>query len=223
MRRLRFIFALNLFSLIAMAQDKPADPSQLPKGSVLRVVLSGPIEVENSKVGDPVRTSVLGLVENHGIKRPLLPSTLVGHITEVQVRTRAAPQSRLGIKFDKMLVASLTGETRELIVSAVIKRVVTIQTGPVVHTSTVPTSGDDPMTRAAGPKVDGLGRPVSPTHAPLSEPGPRTTSWNVEQPVKDLTLRVGDSADETIMLSKKRNIVLAPEMQMIVEVTSSAN
>jgi hypothetical protein len=223
MSRFCFMLVLCLATVSTIAQNKPGESSELPKDSVLRAALSpsGSLDAEHSKIGDPIRLNVLGLVAGGKVKRPRQPLTLVGHIAEVGIRTPNQPESRLGIAFDKILIGSLTGE-RELTVSAVIQRVMTVKEPAANRTSSVPTSGDDPVQRAAGPMVDSSGRSVY-SPSPLSQPGPGALSaqFPYEAPVKDVSLRPDDSTNTTVIVCKKRNIVLEPETVMIVRVTSS--
>lgn len=221
----RAALILGLCALTAIAQDKPTQSSELPAGSMLRVMLSEPVDVESCKIGDQVRANVLGLVEGSKIKGPRYPLTLLGHITEVQSRAAGQGESRLGIAFDKLSINSLAGKARELNVSAVINRVVTVKIPPPRErpTVTVPTSGDDPVQRAAGPMVDNSGRPVYPTPPPTSQPGPggQIVVSAYDANIQDFTVRADDSTSVTVISSKKRNVVLAPEMRLIIRVTKS--
>jgi hypothetical protein len=218
MKRLCLIAVLGLFAACGLAQNTPESP-ELPKGSVLRVTISDPVEVRNSKVGDPVRVSVLGLVARGGLKRPKQPLTLVGHITDARPRTEDEPNSTLGIAFDKIVIGNLPGETRELPVGAVITRVVKEEWSVVDGSSRIPTSGDDPAQRAGGP-MDGNGR-LAYSHPPLDRPGPTGPRGAYDQPVKDFTLHADESTNVTVIVSKKRDVVLESGMRMIVRVNSS--
>jgi len=221
--KLGFVLFLGFLTATAFPQNKPDQSPELPKGSVLRVVLSEQIDVANSKVGDIIRTRVVGLVGVHGIKRPRNPLTLLGHITEVQARTGDEEESRLGLTFDKILISSVTGEPRSLMVTGVIKRVVTVETSFANNIISRPASGDDPVARAAGPMVDSNGRPVAPERAPLEVPSPIGVSRTFDKPVKHIHLYPGNSANVTVIASKKGNIVLTSEAVMIVEVTGSGS
>lgn len=220
MNRFCWLMLVALIPACTMAQNKPADSPELPRGSLLRVMFLKSPEAANAKVGDTVRASVLGLVAGGKLKRPRQPLTLVGHITEVQPRTKGQTSSRMGVAFDKIVIGALDGENREIPVGAIITAVVTEERSMVGRT-TVPTSGDDPMQRAAGPMVDKYGQPVYPTPPPLERAGPSGMKGIRDQRVKDFTLVADESTNVTVIVCKKRDIVLGPDMRMMVRVNSS--
>lgn len=220
MKQFCLIMVLGLISTCAVAQNKSGDSPELPKGSVLRVTFSDPLEAAKSKIGDPVRFYVLGLVDGGGLKRPRQTLTLVGHITEVRLHTDEKSESRLGVAFDKILIGNPTDNPRELPVGALITRIVTEEESMMDRNSKIPTSGDDPVQRAAGPVVDNTGR-LAYSHPPLDRPAPAGRQGVYDQKVKDITLLADDSTNVTVIVCKKRNIVMEPGMRLIVRVTSS--
>lgn len=220
MSRFCLVLILGLLNVIGIAQNQPGQAAELPVGSVLRLILPQPLNIEEAKVGDPVRITVAGLVAGGSMKRPRQPLTLVGHITEVQLRTDKQPESRLGITFDKIRVETLTENAREIPVSAIIKRVAHVASSVSNPTSVVPTSGDDPVQRAAGPMVDSYGRPVY-SRPPTNQPGP--TAHNVytsDEAIKDLSVHA-DASNVTTIACRKHNIALEAGTILIVQVTSS--
>jgi hypothetical protein len=216
------VLFLGLLTVTAFPQNKPDQSAELAKGSLLRVVLSEQMDVENAKVGDVISTSVRGLVTGHRIKRPSAPLTLIGHITAVEPRTGNAGNLKLSLAFDKIVISSQTGEPRSLPVTGVIKRVLTMVIGDQTETSRPP-SGDNPSARADGPPVDIYGHPLSRPSGPLSVPGPRGNFGPFEEPVEGIVLHPDTAGNVTVMVCKRRNILLPSEAVMIVEVTGVRN
>jgi hypothetical protein len=81
----------------------PQAPAQLETGSILYAELTKTIDAKKAKVGDPVSAMLVADVLAHGKIVLRHDSKLVGHVTEVQVHTKEAPESRLGIVFDKAI------------------------------------------------------------------------------------------------------------------------
>ena len=81
----------------------PQAPAQLETGSILYAELTKTIDAKKAKVGDPVSAVLVADVLAHGKIVLRHDSKLVGHVTEVQVHTKEAPESRLGIVFDKAI------------------------------------------------------------------------------------------------------------------------
>src|SRR5258708_3479744 len=128
MKRYGCIMILGLFAIHALAQGTPNNSAKPAEDTILRAKLSETVDVERAKVGDPVQAQILGSVAaNGGIKRPRAPLTLVGHITEIQVRAKDQQESRLGLSFDKVLVSG----GKELPVSAVIERLEVTEAPPI--------------------------------------------------------------------------------------------
>ena len=218
MKRFCWAALCAVLSAGGWAQNKPSPPPTLPVGSVLRVSFFDSLKVEDAKVGEPVRARILGLVQGAKTLPPREPMSLVGHITEIAVRTDDKSESRLGIAFDKLEIGGVTTAPRELATAAVINKVIKVEHSAVKSTP-VPTSGDDPVQRAAGPVVDSSGRPVY-SNPGITAPGPAGAS-TLETPVKDLTLHADDQTGVTLITCKKRNIVLDSEVSMYVRITSS--
>jgi hypothetical protein len=73
----------------------------LTEGTFLLAEFAGSINARKMKSGDKVKAQVAQAVLSHG--RIVVPaeSRLIGHITEVTLRTKDEKESRLGIVFDK--------------------------------------------------------------------------------------------------------------------------
>jgi hypothetical protein len=83
-----------------------AIPVRLENGSILYAELSKTVDAKKAKVGDPVTAVLVADVLSHGKIVVRHDSKLAGHVTEVQPRTKEAPESRLGIAFDKIISKS---------------------------------------------------------------------------------------------------------------------
>lgn len=96
--------AANLSSAaIAFQAASPEAPARLETGSILYAELTKTVDAKKAKVGDPVSAVLTADVLAHGKIVVRHDSKLVGHVTEVQVHTKEAPESRLGIVFDKAI------------------------------------------------------------------------------------------------------------------------
>jgi hypothetical protein len=73
-------------------------------GAELVAELSHPVEVKKAKLGDLVKATLTQDVLAHGRITIRRGSKLVGHVTEVRVRTKDNEESRLRIIFDKVLL-----------------------------------------------------------------------------------------------------------------------
>lgn len=96
--------AANLRSAtIAFQSASPQAPAGLETGSILYAELTKTVDAKKAKVGDPVSAVLTADVLAHGKIVLRHDSKLMGHVTEVQVHTKEAPESRLGIVFDKAI------------------------------------------------------------------------------------------------------------------------
>jgi hypothetical protein len=94
--------ANNLAYAASALQATPA-PVHMEKGSILYTELSKTVDAKKAKVGDPVTAVLVADVLSHGKIVVRHDSKLIGHVTEVQPHTKEAPESRLGIVFDKVI------------------------------------------------------------------------------------------------------------------------
>src|ERR1041384_716065 len=104
---------VNPVSTTILLQAAPSEvPVRLKNGSILYAELSKTVEAKKAKVGDPVSAILTADVLAHGKIVVRHDSKLVGHVTEVQVHSKDAPDSRLGIVFAKD--HSIFGRSNEL-------------------------------------------------------------------------------------------------------------
>jgi hypothetical protein len=76
----------------------------MENGSILYAELIKTLDAKKAKVGDPVAAQLLADVVAHGKIVVRRDSKLLGHVTEVQARSKESPESRLGIVFDRVIV-----------------------------------------------------------------------------------------------------------------------
>ncbi len=155
-----------LFTLNMAAQSAP---SALPviEDQHLAVEVHKSLDAKKNKVGDRVTARLLHdiLTRSGNVIAPRAGSKLVGHVTAAQPWSRDTRKSELGIVFDKIVLKN----GQEIPVSVIVQVL-----NPPDHFSqnsgfvSVPTSGDDPVSRADGRN----------DHAPLSRnaPAPRAAS-----------------------------------------------
>jgi len=130
-----------------------ADAPAKPKGSYMLVELSKSLKAKKLKVGDKVKAEVSQDVIAHGKVIIPVETKLVGHVTEVNARDSAHPESRLGIVFDRILLKHFRDIDFEAVVQAISQ--------PVIRRSRV----DEPS-QMLPPPMAGVGRdaPITPSN-----------------------------------------------------------
>lgn len=76
----------------------------LPPGSTLLAELSGSLKAKKLKPGDKVKAVLAQDILLRGKIVAKSESKLIGHVTEVKVRSADSPESRLGVVFEKILL-----------------------------------------------------------------------------------------------------------------------
>lgn len=93
--------------------DQSSDPAsplgnkpslRLAPGSVLHVVLTKNIDAKKNKIGDEVTTTIVEDMKSNG--EVIIPkdSKVVGHVTQIQARSKEQQQSKIGFVFDRLIV-----------------------------------------------------------------------------------------------------------------------
>jgi hypothetical protein len=77
----------------------------LTQGSTLHTELTKPVDCKKAKPGDEVTAKVTEDVKSNGKVVVHKGSKVVGHVTEVQARSKEHADSRLGITFDKLVMS----------------------------------------------------------------------------------------------------------------------
>lgn len=82
-----------------------ADETALSPGTFLVAEFNGGLNAKKLKPGDKVKATLTADLLVHGKVIAPEDSRLVGHVTEARPQTSSEPESRLGIVFDKLLLA----------------------------------------------------------------------------------------------------------------------
>ena len=99
--RLTLFAAVVLISFPAHTQQASAS---MPPGTLLQVELAGDIDAKKAHAGDIFRTKLWEDVRSGN--RIILPqkTIIVGHVVDAQPRTKANPESKLTLAFDKAVL-----------------------------------------------------------------------------------------------------------------------
>lgn len=108
--------AVVLASVAARAQQPTA---AIPPGTLLQVELTGDIDAKKAHVGDMFKARLWSDLRVGG--KIVLPqkTVLVGHVVEAQARSKANPESKLTLAFDKAVLK----DGSEIPVHGVVERV----------------------------------------------------------------------------------------------------
>ena len=196
------LILVSLLSRIAVAQQPASDPPE--KNIMVIGELTHAIDVKKARVGDKV---TLRLVHNVGASGkvivPYKKGKVIGYIRQVQAPTKENPQSMVAIEFDKIEVKGGS----DLPIMATIRSMTPPDHHMIRQPSVIPTSGDNPQTRAAGPMVDSYGRTVSPPPAPLTQPGPRPRADDVRaSDIEGVGLEANSTTHVTVITSNKKSL-----------------
>ncbi len=101
------------------ATANPATGSAQNKNSFLLIELSKTLKASKLKPGDKVKAEVSQDVISHGKVIIPVETELVGHVTEVEVRSAENPESRLGFVFDRILLKHYHDVNFQAVVQAV--------------------------------------------------------------------------------------------------------
>jgi hypothetical protein len=132
-------------------------PVRMESGSILYAELTKTIDAKKAKVGDPVLAVLDADVLAHGKVVVRHDSKLLGHVTEVQLHTKATPESRLGIAFDKVITkgGELPFQSRLLAIRPAERPVVDVPNAP----SPMSNSAQQPMQNQSYPSSHGRTTP----------------------------------------------------------------
>lgn len=89
---------------ISAAPASSTRPRVIPLGSTLVAELAGSLNVKKLKVGERVKAKLAQDLISGGMLVAKSGSKVLGHVTEVERRTKDNSQSRLGVVFDKILL-----------------------------------------------------------------------------------------------------------------------
>lgn len=202
-----------------LAAQQPS--SDAPREHIISGELTHAIDAKKAKVGDKVTLRLVNHIYSNGkIIVPYTKGKVIGHISQVQPPTKENPQSMVAIEFDR--VEAKGGP--DLPITAVIQSM----TPPDHHMvrgsgSSIPTSGDDPAARAAGPMVDSNGRTVLSAPVPLSRPGPRVAaSEGKPSGSDDMQFEANPATHTTVITSGRKSIYVESDTRIRLIASSTA-
>jgi hypothetical protein len=197
----------------ASAGTAPAGSTVAP-GSVLLVKLATSINAKKAKKGDEVVAKVTQDIRN-ATGTVIVPkdTKVVGHVTEVQVRSKDQKESELAIAFDRAVLKNGQGMQMPMLIQAIIA-----PRNPADSPSSAPAPLETRDTTAAIPKGEqGPGTPNAfppqTESAPMALPGqargPITGNTQGVIGIADLKLSVAPAATEgSLVTSDKNNVQL---------------
>jgi len=209
------IAGLLTFAYPAVAlQGAPVQPTvHLENGSILYAELAKTVDAKKAKVGDPVSAVLVADVLAHGKIVLRHDSKLVGHVTEVQIHTKEAPESRLGIVFDKAITkgGEVPFQSALLAIRPGERPVVEVPNAP----SPMSNSAQQPMQTNPSPQVPRINRTIGDDMKShdrrMSETGPTD--------IDGLSLSSPNGGAQTIV-SMQRTVKLESGIKIELRVTS---
>ena len=221
--RIRFIAVLVITFLPCAfvgwglgSQNPSGGPSHaandaIAPGTLLQVEISKDIDAKKAHPGDIVRTKLWADVRSSD--NAILPkkTIIVGHVVEAQPRTKADPESKLSIAFDKAILK----DGSELPLHGVIERV---ELSPMAFAASK--KGKEQLYSANPGSTTNIAMP-----AQLPEPGqgesdsqvPTTGPTNVRDP--EIGLQQDTSRGVTILSSSRGSVKLKQFAMIDVQVT----
>jgi hypothetical protein len=106
--RISAFLTVLVFAAISWAQSTPTpsdgELTQILPGILIPTELSKSLDAKKAKAGDPVEVKITMDLISHG--KVVIPrnSKIVGHVTSAKPHTKDAPDSELGIAFDRLLI-----------------------------------------------------------------------------------------------------------------------
>ena len=207
------------------AASKESDPPpQLENGTILYLELSKTVDAKKARIGDEISGFLLTDVVSHGKLAVRKYAKILGHVTEVQAKTKENPESRLGITFDR-IQAKHTAEIRVSTVLLAIRSSQRLQTEP------------PPMMGTRGPNAAGAResdlsyagiRSLSSSHSRLgqqldppmdSRPADNRARMQLLE-IEGLSLVPSRDGSDKIVVSVKRTVSLESRMRMELRVSN---
>lgn len=121
----------------------------LAEGSTIHVVLNKSLDAKKNKPGDEVVAKTAEAVKGAGQVTIPKGTKVIGHLTEVQTRTKAQSESKLGISFDRFLLK----DGSQVPLSASIQAVAEAETAAVAPEE----NNEEPMAQAGGMGAGNMG------------------------------------------------------------------
>jgi len=213
--------ALMLLPILGNGLAAQQPSGDAPRQHMVTGELTHAIDAKKAKVGDKVTLRLVDHIYSNGkIIVPYRNGKVIGHITEVRPPTKENAESMVALEFDRVEVKHGT----DLPIAAVIQSM-TPPDHHMVRSSGggIPTSGDDPMARAAGPMVDSNGHQVLPAPVPLSRPGPRAAASDGKPSgTDDLQFEANAATHTTVITSGKKSLYVESDTRIRLAASSTA-
>ena len=188
---------------------------------MLYVELSKTVDAKKARPGDVVKAQLMTDVLSHGKILYRHDTKLIGHVSEAQPHTKEAPESRLGIVFDKVLLKG--GE--EAAFSSVI---IALRPGPRLQITSMgpPVS---PGSAASYPIPNGSSAPMpdstrrdSPTRSVRQMTrSPRANQDLAPSDIEGLSLEQSGNGSGRVVISPKQTVKLESGVRLELRVVSS--
>jgi hypothetical protein len=237
MKRVFISSVLALAGVMSLAQTPPASPQaatssgsasaeQLPSGVAIVAELAKSLDAKKIKSGDKVEARVTMDLLSHGAIVVPRNAKILGHVTDVKVRSKDESDSVIGIAFDRLILKN----GHEVPLTAAIQAV----GGPLVNAA--PMSGD-PLGDAGSGIPDGIGglgrtppgyppRPVGPPGNPGAVPDSGASNQKSITPLGPTSqgvvgmrgISLKSSSPDSTISSSTENVRLSSGTQLVIKV-----
>ncbi len=215
-------------------EDHMASGVHLAPGSVIPVRLAKTIDAKKAKPGDEVDAKVTQDMKAQNGELVVAKDTeVVGHITEVQARSKEQKESKLGITFDHVVVKDVGDSSLPMSIQAIVGQT---NASPENSSSANDNSGAAPGSGgmasgypggrspgAAGapaqqPNAPEAGQPSSNSQADASAHQPITGNTQGVVGIANLTLSADTAAQGSLLSSDRNNVKLDSGTLMLLRV-----
>jgi hypothetical protein len=165
----------------ATAAKPPTSADTPPSGTILSVELSKSLDAKKTKANDRVEAKTATDLLAHGQIVVPRNTKIIGHVTEAKARSKASPDSMIGITFDRMLLKDGREVPLQLSVQAIARP---LQFGPSTEGNLSRTDRQPgvPMAGQHAPLGDASTSGVPPSYpgdlAPIPDPMAPNNSSN---------------------------------------------
>lgn len=207
--------AANLRSAaIAFQAESPQAPARLETGSILYAELEKTVDAKKTKVGDAVKAVLTADVLAHGKIVIRHDAKLLGHVTEVQIYTKEAPESRLGIIFDKAVTKSGEIPFQSVLLAIRPGERPTVEIPPMA-----PTMGNSAQGTFPSPQGSNAPHRVNPSLNDPIRPRDRGAVTTAPTDIDGLSLSPADEGGSHTVISTKRTVRLESGIKIELQVT----
>jgi len=210
---------------------KPATPADSPpSGTLLSIELSKSLDAKKAKPNDRIEARTATDLLAHGQIVVPRNAKIVGHVTEAKARSKASPDSMIGITFDRMLLKDGREVPLQLAIQA-IARPLQFGSNPEGNVPRADRPGGIPMPGQRGPLGDASTQGTPSAYpgdlAPIPDPmAPNRTSDSTVVPLSPTSkgvvgmkgLTLDTSGPSAVLSSNSGNVHLDSGTQLILRV-----